>query len=94
MFKDAGAQASLGARSVPGDDLGLVVEAGDTRIVIRAARGSFRATYKKLPDFPQLVLQSDWCGNRKESATLLARLRTRAWRLANDTANELGWFYP
>jgi hypothetical protein len=49
-------------------------------------------TYKKSPDAPQLILKSEWTSNGKEGPFKLAEYRVRAWRLANDTAIELGWF--
>jgi hypothetical protein len=44
------------------------------------------------PDTPQLVVKSESASNDKDTKIRLERFRTRAWRLANDTALKLGWF--
>jgi hypothetical protein len=49
-------------------------------------------TYRKSPDTPQLVVKSESASNDKDTKIRLERFRTRAWRLANDTALKLGWF--
>ena len=85
------------ARPGPGvrlknDDLGLVVETDAKHVLVGASRGGFEVSYKKSPVFPQLVLESEWLTSGVKNSPRLAHFRARAWRLANDVANELGWF--
>ena len=86
------AQPGLGIHLVPSDDLGLIVETEDAHVLVRTPRGGFRVTYKKSPDFPELVWESEWLSSAMKNSVGLAHLRARAWRLANDAANKLGWF--
>lgn len=86
------ARRSLGTRLVIAGELDLIVEVSGLDILVATPRGSFGVTYKKSPEAPELVLKSEWVRNVKESAYRLAGYRARAWRLANDTAIELGWF--
>ena len=73
-------------------DLDLIVEVNGSDIVITMSRGKARVTYRKSPDTPQLVVNSEFASNDKDTKIRLGRFRTRAWRLANDTALKLGWF--
>ena len=73
-------------------DLDLIVEVNGSDIVITMSRGKARVTYRKSPDTPQLVVKSESASNDKDTKIRLERFRTRAWRLANDTALKLGWF--
>ena len=78
---------------IPGGSMAdLIVEVSGPYILIRAPKGSFKATYKNSPDSHQLVLESEWFSNGREKPIRLAHFRARAWRLANDIATELGWF--
>jgi hypothetical protein len=85
------AQQRLGI-GPPTDDLGLIVETDGTRVLVRTPRGGFEVTYKRSPVFPQLVLESEWSKSGVKNSPRLAHFRARAWRLANDVANKLGWF--
>src|SRR6476660_5600791 len=73
-------------------DLDLIVEVNGSDIVIMMSRGRARVTYRKSPDTPQLVVNSEFASNDKDTKIRLGRFRTRAWRLANDAALKLGWF--
>jgi hypothetical protein len=86
------AQPSLGIRLVVTQTLDLAVEVAGPCILVRTPEGNFRVTYRKSPDGRQLALDSEWGSDGKQSASTLAKFRIRAWRLANDTASELGWF--
>lgn len=86
------AQPSLGIRLIIAQTLDLVVEVDDPCILVRTPEGRFRVTYRKSPGSRQLVLDSEWGSDGAQSASALAKFRIRAWRLANDTASELGWF--
>jgi hypothetical protein len=93
MTTQRSARPSSGILPIASDGLGLTVEMSGTHIVVQTAKGAFRVTYQKVLDYPQLVLESEWCAAKgKQSPATLAKFRTRAWRLANDVANELGWF--
>jgi hypothetical protein len=92
MSARTNAQSWLGIRLLITDDPDLIVEVKDSEILVRSRGGSVSVTYKKSPDVPQLVLKSEWLADRRENALRLAHFRARAWRLANDTANERGWF--
>jgi len=76
------AQPSLGIR--------LIIEVEGTHILVKSPEGSFTATYKKSPDSRWLILESEWW--IKQTPVRLAKLRARAWRLANDAASEFDWF--
>jgi hypothetical protein len=97
MTTQRSARPSSGILPIASDGLGLTVEVSGTHIVVQTAKGAFRVTYQKVLDYPQLILESEWCAAKgKQSPATLAkfrtRVRTRAWRLANDVVNELGWF--
>jgi len=92
MSARTNAQPWLGIRLLLTNDLDLIAEVSGPYILIRAPKGSFKATYKNSPDSRQLVLESEWFSNGREKPIRLAHFRARAWRLANDTATELGWF--
>jgi len=79
-----------GIRLLLANDVDLLVEAQPPFISVSSPGGHFRVTYKKPAGSPQLVLQSEWWS--KGSLRNLAHLRARAWRLANNTAAQLGWF--
>jgi hypothetical protein len=85
------AQPWLGIH-LPTDDLGLIVETEGAHVLVRTPRGGFRVTYKKSPGFPELVCESEWLSSAMKKSVGVAHLRARAWRLANDVANKLGWF--
>jgi hypothetical protein len=92
MSSSMNAQPALGIRLAPSDDLGLIVEVDGSRVLVRTPRSGFQVTYKKSPGFPELVLESEWLSGGMKNSVGLAKFRARAWRLANDAANELGWF--
>jgi len=79
----------LGIHSSQISKLEMRVNANARLILIATPTGSFRATYA--PNSVQLAVQSEWFGSTV-GPTELGRLRVDAWRLANDTAHELGWF--
>jgi hypothetical protein len=85
------AQSSLGTQHFPSDDLGLIVEVDGSHVLVRTPRNGFRVTYKKSPVFLQLVLESEWLSSGMKNSFGLAKFRARAWSLANDAANKLGW---
>lgn len=92
MSAQSNAQPWLGILLLA-DDLDLTAEViGGRRISLSALNGRFRAIYKEAPNFPQLVLETEWLPNERAAPVKLAHLRARAWRLANDTATALGWF--
>jgi hypothetical protein len=81
----------LGIHSfIHGQDLS--VEVRGSHILVAAPKSDFRVSYAKSPNAPQLILQSEWWTDRRQSPTLLAAYRACAWKLANDTATRLGWF--
>jgi hypothetical protein len=84
------AQPRLGIHFIPTDDADLITEMEGDRIRVGSPNGSFRVTYYQPPGASQLILASEWWS--RASLPHLARLRARAWRLANDAAAELGWF--
>jgi hypothetical protein len=92
MTTQRSARLLLGILPIASDDLDLIVEVSGSHILVQTAKGAFRVTYQKALDCPQLVVESEWCARRKQSQGTLAKLRRRAWRLANDTADKLGWF--
>ena len=92
MSARTNAQPWPGIRLLITNDLDLIVEVKGPEILVRSRAGKFGVTYKKSPDAPQLVLKSEWLADGKENSIRLAHFRARAWRLANDTANERGWF--
>ena len=92
MSAHTNAQPWLGIRLLITDDLDLVVEVKGSEIIVRSRGGSFGVRYKRSPDVPQLFLKSEWLTDDRESPIRLAHRRARAWRLANDAANEHGWF--
>jgi hypothetical protein len=79
-----------GTRLLLANDVDLLVEPEAPFISVSSPGGGFRVTYKKPSESSQLVLQSEWWS--KSSLRNLVRLRARAWRLANETAAQLGWF--
>jgi hypothetical protein len=86
------AQPPLGIRLIVTQTLDLVAEVDRPCILVRTPEGDFRVTYRRSPDGRQLVLDSEWGCDGKQSSNTLVKFRIRAWRLANDTATELGWF--
>ena len=92
MSARTNAQSWLGIRLPITDDFKLIVEVGNPEIHVRTPGGNFTVTYKKLPLAPQLVLKSEWLANSRPHPLRLAHFRAQAWRLANDTALEHGWF--
>ena len=92
MSARTNAQPWPGIRLLITNDLDLIVEVKGPEILVRSRGGKFGVKYKKSPDAPQLVLKSEWLTDGRENPIRLAHFRARAWRLANDTANERGWF--
>jgi hypothetical protein len=90
MLARTNAQRSLGIRPFLSHHLDLSVEVRGRYILVEIPGGNFRVVYAKSPDFPQLILESEWWS--RHDPVRLARLRAHAWRLANDAASELGWF--
>jgi hypothetical protein len=90
MSARTNAQPWLGLHLLITDD--LIIEVKGYEILVRSRGGSFSVTYKKSPDVPQLVLKSEFLADRRENPLRLVHFRARACRLANDTANERGWF--
>jgi hypothetical protein len=85
------ARPSLGILPIASDGLDLLVEVTGVYILVQVVRGAFRVTYQKASDCPRLVLESEcYAARRKHSPAALTKFRRHAWRLANDTANELG----
>jgi hypothetical protein len=83
------AQPRLGIHFILTDDADLITEIEGDRILVGSPNGSFRVIYLRTPGPSQLALETEWC---RSSLPHLARLRARAWRLANDAATKLGWF--
>jgi hypothetical protein len=71
-------------------DTDLITEVEGDRVLVGLPDGSFRVAYHQLPEVSQLILETEWWS--RASLPQLARLRVRAWRIANDAATELGWF--
>jgi hypothetical protein len=86
----ANAQPRLGIHFILTDDANLITEIEGDRIRVGSPNGSFRVIYLRRPGASQLALETEWWS--RASLPHLARLRARAWRLANDAAIELGWF--
>ena len=84
------ARPRLGIPLILTDDADLSTEVNGNRILVRSPNGSFRVIYHLPSGASQLILGSEWWS--RASLQRLARLRARAWRLANDAATELGWF--
>jgi hypothetical protein len=92
MSAKSNAQSWLGIPLLA-NDLDITAELiSGRRISISALNGRFRAIYKEAPNFPQLLLETEWLPNERAEPVKFAHLRARAWRLANDTARALGWF--
>jgi hypothetical protein len=67
----------------------LRVEVEDNGIIVTLPETTFRVIYRKSNDAPGLVqfaLQAD-----KRAGISQVDFLTRAWRVANDKARELGW---
>jgi hypothetical protein len=84
------AQPRLGIHFIPADDGDLITEIEGDRILVGSSNGSFRVIYLRASGASQLALETEWWS--RSSLPHLARLRARAWRLANDAATQLGWF--
>lgn len=65
------------------------VDADARQILVTTPTGSFRVTY--VPNSIQLSVKAQW-SDCTLSPSELGRLQVDAWRLATDTAHELGWF--
>jgi hypothetical protein len=70
----------------------LSVEVTGPHILVAAPKSDFRVSYAKSPNAPQLILESEWWTDHRQSPSMLATYRAWAWRLANDTAAGLGGF--
>jgi hypothetical protein len=90
MFTRTNAQPRLGIRLILTDGADLATDVEGNHVSVASPNGSFRVIYYRPPGASQLILLSEWWS--KVSLPYLARLRARAWRLANDAATELGWF--
>ncbi len=84
------AQPRLGIHFILTDDAALATEVEGNHILVGSPTGSFRVIYHWQPGASRLTLETEWWS--RASLPQLARLRARAWRLANDAATELGWF--
>jgi hypothetical protein len=82
VLTSSNAQLSLGIR--------LLTDIQGDHILVTSPEGGFTATYTRSQDSRWLILESEWWV--KQTPVRLAKLRARAWRLANDVASEFGWF--
>ena len=70
-------------------DIHLDVRGGD--IVVDLPGTSYTATYHKPAVSPQLLATDLPTKDDPRAKLTLAEFLSRAWRLANDKARELGW---
>jgi hypothetical protein len=69
--------------------LRLAVEGGE--IVVTASDTDYVMTYHRPANSPQLLAKSFPRREDRRTSMTLAEFLTRAWKLANDKARELGW---
>jgi hypothetical protein len=69
----------------------LRVEVVDDEIVVTVPGSHYSVTYYKPEDSPQLLAKRISESDDPRFPMKLSEFLTRAWRLANDKARELGW---
>jgi hypothetical protein len=69
----------------------LYVQVVDDEIVVTLPGSHYSATYYKPANSPQLLAKHFSDRDDPRVAMRLSEFLTKAWRLANDKARELGW---
>jgi hypothetical protein len=69
----------------------LHAEVRDNDIIITLPGTSYAVTYYKVPNSPQLLAKSLPTKDDSRVPLTRAEFLTRAWKIANDKARELGW---
>jgi hypothetical protein len=71
-------------------DLHVEVQGGN--IVVTLPGTSYVVTYYRAAAFPQQLLTKSHSGREEQGTQMTqAKFLARAWKLANNTARELGW---
>ena len=70
----------------------LLIEIVDDEIIVSLAGTSYSVTYYKREACPRLIGKRISDRNDPRASMTVTRFLALAWRLANDTAREVGWF--
>ena len=74
------------------DSHDLHVEVQGDNIIVTLPGTSYVVTYYRSAAFPQQLITKSHSGHEEQSAPMMqAEFHSRAWKLANDKARELGW---
>ncbi len=73
------------------DNRALHVEVDGGEIIITAPGTNYLVIYHRVPGEPGLIVKSSSGVTNKDVPMTHAEFLTRAWKLANDKARELGW---
>ena len=70
---------------------GLRLDVVDDEIIVTLPGTSYSVTYFKRADLPQLLARNISHTDDLSASMTLSDFLSRAWRVANDKARELGW---